>query len=144
MFNLKANNQEIEVKFREKFYPTSHTSLSVQTKFGRNFKVTILDLEEMKMKINTLHAPITHERKPEFDEQRFNALDEAFAELCPMDEVAECMIDTLRMMNPNVHEVIADKHAVIIEVGVTIKEVNISGFDFADLYTTLIAEVLRQ
>lgn len=94
------------------------------------------------MKINTLHAPITHERKPEFDEKRFSALDEAFAGLCPIDEVAEALEETLRMMNPNVHEVIADKSVVIIEVGVKIKEVNITGFTFADLYTTLIAEVL--
>ena len=94
------------------------------------------------MKINTLHAPIAHERKPEFDNDRFSALDEAFAGLCPIDEVAEALEETLKIMNPDVREVIADKKAVIIEVGVKIKEVNIQGFTFADLYTTLIAEVL--
>lgn len=91
------------------------------------------------MKINTLHAPITHKQN---DEKLFAAIDEGFAGLAPIDEVAEALEETLRMMNPNVREVIADKNAVIIEVGVTIKEVNITGFNFADLYTTLIAEVL--
>ena len=101
------------------------------------------------MKINTLHAPITHERKIQFEHDRANPIDELIAvidsmieELCPIDEVAECMIDTLRKVNPNVHDVIADEHVVVLEIGTVIKEVDIKGFTFPDLYTTLIAEVL--
>lgn len=103
------------------------------------------------MKISTIKNPITHERKIQYENDRANPIEELIAtidsmieELCPIDEVAECMIDTLRMMNPDVKEVIADEHVVVLEVGTIIKEVNITGFTFPDLYTTLIAEVLRQ
>lgn len=96
------------------------------------------------MKISTIKNPITHERKPEFDDARFAALDAAFAELAPMDEVAEALAPTLRMMNPDVREIVADKKVVVLEIGVTIREVDISGFNFADLYTTLLAAVIAQ
>lgn len=96
------------------------------------------------MKIKTIKNPITHERKPEFDEQRFSALDEAFAGLCPIDEVAEALEETLRVMNPNVREVVADKKVVIIEIGVNVREVDITGFTFTDLYTSLLAAVIAR
>ena len=63
------------------------------------------------MKISTIKNPIAHERKPEFDDARFAALDAAFAELAPMDEVAEALAPTLKMMNPDVREIVADKKA---------------------------------
>ena len=89
--------------------------------------------------IATLNRPITHRQ---YDEKLFAAIEEIAEELAPMDEVAEALEETLKIMNPDVREIVADKKAVIIEIGVSIKEVDITGFDFADLYTTLIAEVL--
>ena len=94
--------------------------------------------------MTTLNKKIAHERKPQFDAQRIAAVDKMAAELCPIDETAEAMVDTLRMMNPAVREVIADEHVVIIEVGVTIREVDITGFGLTDLYTSLLAAVIAQ
>ena len=96
------------------------------------------------MKINTIHTTIKHERKPQFDDARFAALDAAYEALAPIDEVAEALEETLRVMNPNVREVVADKKAVIIEIGVNVREVDITGFTFTDLYTSLLAAVIVQ
>jgi len=93
------------------------------------------------MKISTLNCPITHRQN---DEKLFAAIEEIAEELAPMDEVAEALEETLKIMNPNVREVIADKSIVIIEIGVSIKEVDITGFNFADLFTTLLAAVIAQ
>ena len=101
--------------------------------------------------MTTLNKKITHERKPQYEAERKNPIEEIIetieemvAELCPVDEVAEALIDTLRIMNPNVREVIADKEVAIIEIGTKVREVRIIGFGFADLYTTLIAAVLTR
>lgn len=32
----------------------------------------------------------------------------------------------------------------VYEIGVTIRKVDITGFNFADLYTTLLAEVIKE
>lgn len=93
------------------------------------------------MKISTLNRPITHKQN---DEKLFTAIEEIAEELCPIEDTAEAMVDTLRMMNPAVREVIADEHVVIIEVGVTIREVDITGFGLTDLYTSLLAAVIAQ
>ena len=93
------------------------------------------------MKISTMNRPITHRQN---DEKLFAAIEEIAEELAPIDEVAEALAPTLRMMNPDVREIVADKKAVIIEIGVSIKEVDITGFDFADLYTSLLAAVIKE
>lgn len=100
--------------------------------------------------MTTINKKIAHERKPQYESQRENPIEEIIAtieemvaEICPIEEVAEALIDTLRVMNPNVREVVADKEVAIIEIGAKIREVRIIGFNFADLYTTLIAAVLR-
>ena len=100
------------------------------------------------MKITTMHISITHERKPEFDDARFEALEEAFEELCPIAETAESLIDTLRKVNPSTKEVIVVGNVVMIEIQnkdknkPCLKEVDIAGFSFMDLYTSLVAAVL--
>ena len=98
----------------------------------------------------TLNKTITHERKPQYEAERANPIEEIIAtiedmiaDLCPVDEVAEALIDTLRVMNPNVQEIVADKEVAIIAIGAKIREVRIVGFGFADLYTTMLAAVLR-
>lgn len=100
--------------------------------------------------MTTINKTITHERKPQFEAERANpieeiieTIEEMIEELCPVDEVAEALIDTLRMMNPNVQEIVADKEVAIIAIGAKIREVRIVGFGFADLYTTMLAAVLR-
>lgn len=99
--------------------------------------------------MTTINKKITHTRKPQYEAERANPIEEMIASieqmieyLCPVDEVAEALIDTLRMMNPDVREVVADKEIAIIEIGATIREVRIIGFGYADLYTTLIAAVI--
>ena len=93
--------------------------------------------------MKTLNVSITHERKPEFDEQRIQALENAFEELCPIEETAEAMVDTLKVMNPSVREVVMFGNIVMIDISGNIREVNIAGFGFEDVYTSLIAAVLR-
>lgn len=92
----------------------------------------------------TLNKKITHERKPEFDGQRIEAIEEMIEELCPVDETAEAMVDTLQMMNPAVKEVVVFGNICMIDVAGNIREVNIAGFSLTDLYTTLIAAVLTR
>lgn len=93
------------------------------------------------MKIATLRNPIKHERKIE---ELIAEIDSMINEICPMDEVAEAMIETLRIMNPATKEVIVVGHVCMIEMGEDVKEVDITGFSFADLFTTMIAEVIRK
>jgi len=93
--------------------------------------------------MTTLNRKITHERKPQFDSQRIEAIDEMAAELCPIDETAEAMVETLQMMNPAVKEVVVFGNVVMIDIAGNIREVNIAGFGLTDLYTTLIAAVIR-
>lgn len=93
--------------------------------------------------MKTLAVSIKHERKPEFDEQRIQALENAFKELCPIEDTAEAMVDTLKIMNPAVKEVVMFGNVVMIDISGNIREVNIAGFGFEDVYTSLIAAVLR-
>ena len=97
------------------------------------------------MKLGTLKAPITHERKIE---ELIAEIDAMIEELCPLDEVAEALVDTLRKVNPGTKEVVVVEHTCLISLNDDIsgkpclKEVDIAGFSFADLYTSLIAAVL--
>lgn len=94
--------------------------------------------------MTTINKKITHERKPEFDNQRIEAIDAMIADLCPIDETAEAMVDTLQIMNPKVKEVVVFGNICMIDVAGNIREVNIAGFGLTDLYTTLIAEVIAR
>lgn len=94
--------------------------------------------------MTTINKKITHERKPQFDRQRIEAIDAMIADLCPIDETAEAMVDTLQIMNPEVKEVVVFGNVVMIDVAGNIREVNIAGFGLTDLYTTLIAAVLTR
>lgn len=96
------------------------------------------------MTICTLKVtPITHKRNLDAEARMFDAVAQEMTELCPVDEIAESLAPTLRMMNPDVREVVADKEVAIIEVGVMILEVRIAGFGFADLYTSMLAAVIQ-
>ena len=88
-------------------------------------------------------APVTHKRNLDAEQKMFDAVAQEMIDFCPVDEVAESLAPTLRMMNPDVREVVADKEVAIIEVGVTMLEVRIAGFSFADLYTSMLAAVIQ-
>ena len=96
------------------------------------------------MKIGTLNTPIKHERKIE---ELIAEIDSMIEELCPMDEVAESLVDTLRKVNPSTREVIVVGNICMIEIRdkgkPCLKEVDIAGFSFVDLYTSMIAAVLN-
>ena len=92
--------------------------------------------------MNTIH-PITHKRNLDAEARMFDATAQEMNDFCPVDEVAESLAPTLRMMNPDVREVVADKDVAIIEIGLTITEVRIAGFSFADLYTSMLAAVIQ-
>ena len=95
------------------------------------------------MTIATINThPISHKRNLDAEQKMFDAVAKEMEELFTVDEVAESLVDTLRMMNPDVREVVADKEVAIIEIGAKIQEVRIAGFGFADLYTSMIAAVL--
>ena len=102
------------------------------------------------MKIATLNSPITHERKPQYEHDRANpieeliaAIDDMIEELCPLDEVAEALVDTLRKVNPGTKEVVVVEHTCLISLNDTLREVDIRGFTFADLFTSMVAAVLN-
>lgn len=97
------------------------------------------------MTIKTINKPIRHQQNPQFDAQRLAALEEALEELTPTpDEYAEDVADTLRKFNPQVREIIVLNNCAIIEIGEIIREVTIAPkIDYADLFTSLLAEVLR-
>jgi len=88
-------------------------------------------------------APVTHKRNLDAEARMFDATAQEMEELFTADEIAESLAPTLRMMNPDVREIIADKDVAIIEVGVTMLEVRIAGFGFADLYTSMLAAVIQ-
>ena len=73
------------------------------------------------MKISTLNSPIIHERKPEYDEQRFEALDNAFDQLiAEIEEELVCAyiysnLPLLRYIAPVLDIVIADNLILVIE-----------------------------
>ena len=94
------------------------------------------------MKISTLNHSVAHERNFRYDDQRFAALERAFDELAPVEAVVESMIDILRRVNPATRAVVMVGSVAVIEVNECLREVNIRGFDFFDLYTSLIAAVL--
>ena len=93
--------------------------------------------------MTTLNKKIAHERKPQFDTQRIEAIDAMIADLCPIEETAEAMVETLQIMNPAVKEVVVFGNICMIDVAGNIREVNIAGFGLTDLYTSLIAAVIR-
>ena len=102
------------------------------------------------MKIGTLNTPIKHERKIQFENDRANPVEELIttiesmiSEICPLDEVAESLIDTLQKVNPSTKEVIVVGNVVMIDMKDDIREVDIAGFGFADLYTSMVAAVLN-
>ena len=96
------------------------------------------------MSITTIKThPIAHKRNLDAEARMFDATAQEMEELCPVEEIAESLVNTLQMMNPDVREVVADKECAIIEVGVTMLEVRIAGFGFADLYTNMIAAVIQ-
>lgn len=96
------------------------------------------------MTIATINTrPIAHKRNLDAEARMFDATAQEMEELCPVEEIAESLISTLQAMNPDVREIIADKDVAIIEVGVTMLEVRIAGFGFADLYTSMIAAVIQ-
>ena len=102
------------------------------------------------MKIGTLNTPIKHERKIQFENDRANPVEELIttiesmiSEICPLDEVAESLIDTLQKVNPSTKEVMVVGNICMIEVNDKVEEVDIQGFSFADLYTSMIAAVLN-
>ena len=98
------------------------------------------------MKIATLNTPIKHERTTE---ELIAEIESMIEELCPLDEVAESLIDTLQKVNPNTKEVVVVEHTCLISMNDDIsgkpclREVDIQGFTFADLYTSMIAAVLN-
>ncbi len=92
------------------------------------------------MKITTMKITIKHERN---DNLLFAAIEKGLEELAPMEEVAEALIDTLRKINPNVRDVVAEDSIVILEIGTSVREVSIADFTFPDLYTSLVAECLK-
>lgn len=100
--------------------------------------------------MTTINKTIAHERKPQYESQRENPVEEIIAtieqmiaDLCPIDETAEAMVETLQIMNPKVKEVVVFGNVVMIDVAGNIREVNIAGFGLTDLYTSLIAAVIR-
>ena len=96
------------------------------------------------MSITTIKThPITHKRNLDAEARMFDATAQEMNDFCPIEEIAESLVSTLQMMNPDVREVVADKDVAIIEVGVTMLEVRIAGFTFADLYTSMIAAVIQ-
>lgn len=95
------------------------------------------------MKIKTLSMTIKHQQNPAYDAERLSALEEVMAEFCPPEDVAESMIDTLQKFNPDVREIVICDRIVMLEIGVTIREVSIAEPSYADLFTSLLAEVLK-
>lgn len=100
--------------------------------------------------MTTINKTISHERKPQYEAERKNpieeiieTIEEMIEELCPIEETAEAMVDTLKIINPSVKEVVMLGNIVMIDISGNIREVNIAGFKFEDLYTSLIAAVLR-
>ena len=97
------------------------------------------------MSITTINThPIAHKRNLDAEARMFDATAQEMEELFTADEIAESLAPTLRMMNPDVREVVADKDVAIIEIGVTMLEVRIAGFGFADLYTSMLAAVIQR
>jgi hypothetical protein len=101
--------------------------------------------------MTTLNKANKHTRKPQFEAQRENpieklieAIEDMIADLCPIEDTAEAMVETLQMMNPSVKEVVVFESVCMIDMGGKIREVNIAGFSVTDLYTTLIAAVLTR
>lgn len=96
------------------------------------------------MTIATINThPIAHKRNLNAEARMFDATAQEMNDLCPIEEIAESLISTLRTVNPDVREIIADKEVAIIEIGLTITEVRIAGFNFADLYTSMLAAVIQ-
>ena len=96
------------------------------------------------MSITTIKThPITHKRNLDAEARMFDATAQEMEGFCPVETIAESLVNTLQMMNPNVREVVADKDVAIIEIGLTITEVRIAGFTFADLYTSMLAAVIQ-
>ena len=96
------------------------------------------------MSITTIKThPIAHKRNLDAEQKMFDATAQEMEELCPVETIAESLVNTLQMMNPDVREIIADKDVAIIEIGLTITEVRIAGFTFADLYTSMLAAVIQ-
>jgi len=96
------------------------------------------------MSITTINTrPIAHKRNLDAEQKMFDATAQEMEELCPVETIAESLVNTLQMMNPDVREIIADKDVAIIEIGLTITEVRIAGFTFADLYTSMLAAVIQ-
>lgn len=96
------------------------------------------------MTICTLNTrPIAHKRNLNAEARMFDATAQEMNDLCPIEEIAESLIGTLQAMNPDVREVVADKEVAIIEIGLTIAEVRIAGFSFADLYMSMLAAVIQ-
>lgn len=73
------------------------------------------------MKISTLNVAIKHERKPEHDEQRFEALDRAFDQMiAEIEDELVCAyiysnLSVLKYIAPVIDIVIADSVILIIE-----------------------------
>ena len=95
------------------------------------------------MKIKTLNVTIRHQQNPAYDAERLAAIEAALNDFCPVEDVAESMIDTMRKINPDVKEIVVLDNCAMIEIGMSIHEVDITGFNFADLFTSLLAECLR-
>lgn len=91
------------------------------------------------MTIKTLNTAVKHERNLM---QEIEAIDKMCEEVFSIEETAEAMIDTLRKVNPETKEVVAFGDIVMVEVKAEIREINIMGFNFEDLFTSLVAAVL--
>ena len=95
------------------------------------------------MKISTLNIKITHKQNPAYDAERLAAIEAALNDFCPIEDMAEAMIETMQKVNPDVKEIVVLDDCVMIEIGASIREVDITGFNFADLFTSLLAECLK-
>jgi len=96
------------------------------------------------MSITTINTrPIAHKRNLDVEARMFDATAQEMIDFCPVETIAESLVNTLQMMNPEVREIVADKDVAIIEIGLTITEVRIAGFGFADLYTSMLAAVIQ-
>ena len=97
------------------------------------------------MTIKTINRPIRHQQNPAYDAQRLSALEEAMAELTPSpDEYADDVVIVLRKFNPAVREIVVEEGIALLEIGTEIQEVTIKTKpSYADLFTSLLAEVLK-
>lgn len=96
------------------------------------------------MTIKTINRSIRHQQNPEFDAQRLAALEKVLTELAPSpDEYVEDVVITLRKFNPEVRAIVVEEGIALLEIGAEIQEVTINKPSYADLFTALLAEVLK-